>query len=210
VVTLNESASSDALAARALLLLPRERLALELELGVALVAGALADALEDRVPLADPLRLGSHVLERDRLGRRERDLRAALEVDPEVQAADAEREHGDHEHGARDREPDPALADVVVTDPVRDLHAGRAHEARAVEPAEAGEEPEHRARREDGGDERHRRPDEQHQREAADAGGREREQDERGDRGHGVRVEDRREALRVAGRDRGPDRLPAA
>ena len=71
--------------------------------------------------------------------------------------------------------------------------------ARVLEPAEAGEQPEHRARRGDGGDQRDRGTDQQHQREALDARGRDREQDQRGDRRDDVRVDDRVEALRVTG-----------
>ena len=52
--------------------------------------------------------------------------------------------------------------------------------------------------------------DQQHQREALDAGRRDREQDQRGDRGDDVRVDDRAEALRVAVCDRGAHGLPGA
>ena len=68
------------------------------------------------------------------------------------------------------------------------------------EPAEAGEQAEHRARRRDGSDQRDDGADQQHQGEALDPGGRDREQDQRGDRRDDVCVEDRPEALRVARR----------
>ena len=76
------------------------------------------------------------------------------------------------------------------------LLALRAHVARVREPAEAGEQAEHRARRRDGRDQRDHGSDQQHQREALDLGGRDREEDERRDHGHDVRVDDRVEALR--------------
>ena len=66
------------------------------------------------------------------------------------------------------------------------------------------------ARREHGGQHRERRPDEEHEGEAAHAGGRHREQHHRRDRRHDVRVDDRREALLVALRDRRLHRAPAA
>ena len=68
-------------------LVGRERLGPDLEaLVVAVRRGAAA--LDDGAPLADAGGLRTHRLERRRRGRRERDLGAALEVDPEVEPAD--------------------------------------------------------------------------------------------------------------------------
>ena len=82
--------------------------------------------------------------------------------------------------------------------PLRDRLARRAHEPRVVEPAEAGEQAEHRARRGDRRDQREHGAEQQHQGEALDLRGRDGEQHERGDHGDDVRVEDRVEALLVA------------
>ena len=73
---------------------------------------------------------------------------------------------------------------------VRD-DAGRAHHA------------ERRLRREHRREQRDERADAEREREALHFGGREREQDERGHERHDVRVDDRGEALFVAGRDPG-------
>ena len=60
---------------------------LDLERRVAVLAAALADTLHLRVPWPMPRRL-AHVLDRRRLRRRQRHLRAALEVDAEVETLD--------------------------------------------------------------------------------------------------------------------------
>ena len=110
----------------------------------------------------------------------------------------------------RDDEPErDALHEVDLQERAA-LAVVRAHEARVLEPAEAGEQAEHRARRRDGGDQRDDRADQQHEREALHARRRDREQDQRGDRGDDVRVDDRAEALRVPGGDRGAHRLAGA
>ena len=93
-------------------------------------------------------------------------------------------------------------ADDVDLLPVRDLLGARAHEPGVVEPAEAAEHAEERARREDGREHRDQRPEQEHEREPLDAAGRDREEDGRGDHRHHVRVDDRGEALAVPGRDR--------
>ena len=110
----------------------------------------------------------------------------------------------DRDHNARDREPEAALAHEVDLEPAPVLLALRAHERRVLEPAEAGEQPQHRPGREHGRDERDRRTDQEHEREALDPGGRDEEQDERRDRRHDVRVDDRMEPLRITRGDRGP------
>ena len=61
-----------------------------------------------------------------------------------------------------------------------------------------------------GGQQRDQRSDQQHQREALHACGRDQEEDDGGDRGDDVRVDDRREALAVARRDRGAHRFAGA
>src|SRR5207253_5496049 len=112
---------------------------------------ALPLALDDGVglPLAghEPLHLALRV----RLVRLESELRPALEVDPEVEALRGERDHAGEDDGARDREPQLALPHEVDLEPPRRLLAPGAHEARAVEPAEAAEQAEHRAGRHDRG-----------------------------------------------------------
>ncbi len=110
----------------------------------------------------------------------------------------------------RDDEVEAAPGDDVDPLPARDLPGGRAHEARRLRPLEPGEQAEHRAGRGDGGEERDDGADQQHQREALHLGGRDREQDQRGDRGDDVRVDDRAEALRVTGGDRGAHRAPGS
>ena len=70
------------------------------------------------------------------------------------------------------------------------------------------EQAEHRARRDDGREHGDHRADQEHEREALHLGGRDGEQHERRDRRDDVRVDDRMEALLVAGRDRGAGRLP--
>ena len=112
---------------------------------------------------------GTHVLERDRLRSLERELRAALEVDAEVEPLDSDRDDRDRHHDAGDREPDPPPADVVDLQPARDAAARRADQPRVVEPAEACEQRQERARREDGGEHRDRGADQEHQGEPADA-----------------------------------------
>ena len=73
---------------------------------------------------------------------------------------------------------------------------------------EAGQQPEHRARGDDGGEHGDDCADQQHQREALHLGGGDGEQHEGRDRRDDVRVDDRMEALLVTGRDRGPGRFP--
>jgi hypothetical protein len=182
-----------------------ERLGPELE-ALVLPVGRGAAALDDRLRQArvDALGVAAHVVHELRLRRLERDLRPALEVDAEVQAAHAERDDRNRDHAARDREPEPALAHEVDLEPAPVLLALRAHERRVLEPAEAGEQSQHRASREHGCDQRDRRTDEEHEREALDPRRRDEEQDERRDRGHDVRIDDRVEPLRIPGGDRGP------
>ncbi len=69
---------------------------------------------------------------------------------------------------------------------------------------------ERRLRGEHRGEQRHERADAEHEREALDFRGREREQDERRHERHDVGVDDRREAVFVAGGDAGDDRSAAA
>ena len=75
---------------------------------------------------------------------------------------------------------------------------------------DAGEQREEGTRREDGGEHRDRGTDQEHEREAAHRRGRDREEDEGGDRRDDVGVDDRVEALRVAGLDRGADTTSGA
>ena len=191
-------------------LFARQRLRPDLE---ALVPSPLfgdSAALDDRVRCPIAAACGDARRRSASPRRLERDLRAALEVDPEVQALDAERDGADHDDRSGDREPEVAAAHEVDLEPLRGLLALRAHEARVVEPAEAGEQAEHRARGGDGRDQRDHGADQEHQREALHLRGRDGEEDERRDRRDDVRVEDRAEALRVAGRDRGAHGLPGA
>ncbi len=74
----------------------------------------------------------------------------------------------------------------------------------------ASHDREERLREEDGGEERDDRADTEREREALDAGAREDEQDERGEQGDDVRVDDRRDALAVALADRRQRRAPEA
>src|SRR2546430_1132716 len=106
----------------------------------------LALALDDGVGLALLRHERLNLPLRVRLARLELELRPALEVDPEIEALGAERDQAGDDHGARDREPQLLLAHVVDLQPLRRLLALRAHEARAVEPLEAAEQAEHRAR----------------------------------------------------------------
>src|SRR5207245_8222680 len=92
-----------------------------------------------------------------RLVRLERDLRAALEVDAEVQAARAERGGACDDDRAGDRKPEIAPLHEVDLEPLRGLLALRAHEARVAEPAEAAEQAEQGAGRGDRGEQRDRR-----------------------------------------------------
>ena len=73
---------------------------------------------------------------------------------------------------------------------------------RAREEAAAAERREYRLRRHHGREERDERADAEHEGEALHAGGREHEEDERRHHRHDVRVDDRRQALSVAGGDR--------
>src|SRR5256886_1821303 len=111
----------------------------------AVVAG-VARGLDHGVWLALARHERLNVLLRVRLARLELELHAALEVDPEIEALGAQRDQAGDDHGARDREPQLALPHVVDLQPLRRLLALRAHEARAVEPLEAAEQAEHRAR----------------------------------------------------------------
>ena len=138
-------------AAREVVLLRlRQRLRAHLEARVAVAARRLAAPLDDGVPAPDRRHLASHLGQRRRRRCPEGDLRAALEVDAEVQALDGDREHAEDDRHSRDGEPDPAWAAVTDVDsrPAGDRLAGATHEARVVEPAEATEEAEHGARRE--------------------------------------------------------------
>ncbi len=112
-------------------------------------------------------------------------------------------------HDRGDPEPVLAQADEVTPDPLRRL-ALCAHQLRVVEPLEAGEQAEDRTRCGDGRQQRDQRSDQEHQGEALDACRRDQEEHHGGDRGDDVRVDDGREALAVAGGDRGPDVLPGA
>src|SRR5215216_5438087 len=88
-----------------------------------LPVGRLSAPLDDRVALAELARSAAHLLERLGLLRREVDLRAALEVDAEIQAADGERADSDRHDGGRDPEPDVALAHEVDLQPLRSLRS---------------------------------------------------------------------------------------
>src|SRR4029079_1263422 len=135
----------------------------QLEALVLIAAYSPTATLDNRL-LAEPGRLRADRRQRGGLRRRERDLRAALEVDPEIEALHGKRADRDHDDRARDREPEVALAHEVDLQPAPALLAARAHEARVLEPAEAGEQSEHRARGRDGGDQRDDGADHQHQR----------------------------------------------
>ena len=191
------------------LLLRRQLLGLDLEAAVLLDADLLAAADDLRSALAERRGLRANVLERDGLGCRERDLRPALEVDAEIEALDRDRAERDQEHDARDREPAVPKADEVAPDPGGRLALGP-HQSRVVEPLEAAEQAEDRARRRDRGQQRHQRSDQEHEREALDSCRRDEEEHHRGDRSDDVGVDDRREALAVAGRDRGSHRFAGA
>src|SRR5207253_2056012 len=103
-------------------------------------------SLDDGVAVADRRGLVAYLRDRNGLRRRERDLHAALEVDAEVQALEDQRDDADADRRQGEDEPQPAAPDDVPALPLRDLERARAHEARVVEPLEAGEEAEHRAR----------------------------------------------------------------
>ena len=136
--------------------------------------------------------------------RLERDLRAALEVDAEVEPADAERDDADQDHDARDREPEVPPAHEVDLQPLRVLRrrcapmkrgfsnqrkpASRPSIARVAATAVSSEITV---------------PISSISAKPLTLRGRDREQDERRDAGHDVRVDDRAEALRVARRDGG-------
>ena len=106
--------------ARELVLLGRrQRLHPHLEVLVLVAADGLAAALDDGVAWPMLARLGARTsVERDGLRRLERDLRAALEVDAEVQALDAERTDRDRDDRAGDREPEVAAAHEVDLQPL--------------------------------------------------------------------------------------------
>src|SRR6266851_1250944 len=95
------------------------------------------------------------------MGRRglERELRAALEVDAEVESLEDQRAGPEQDDRTGDGEPEIALAHEVDLQPPRGLLALGAHEARVVEPGEAAEQAEHRARGADRGDQRDHRAD---------------------------------------------------
>ena len=158
------------------LLVDGQRLGADLEVRVAVAARRLAASLDHGVRLADLRGLRAHRLERRRLGRTEGDLRAALEVDAEVQALDRDRGDRERDDDAGEGEPDPAHPDVVEPQPARDARAGRAHQPRVVDPAEAREQDEDRARREHRGEHRERGSDQEHEREPAHARRRDREE----------------------------------
>src|SRR5207244_4438301 len=108
------------------LLARRQRLGPDLEALVAL-ARRLAPPLDDRVGVADLRGLLADARERDVVRGLERDLCAALEVDPQVQAADAERDAADEDDRTRDREPEVAPAHEVDLQPLRALLPCSAH-----------------------------------------------------------------------------------
>ena len=171
---------------------------------------SLPVALHDRVGLPLLRKDLRDLARRVRLAGLERDLRAALEVDAEVEPVDTERDHAGEDDGARDAEPPVAAPDEVELEPLRGLLALRAHEARVVEPLEAAEKTEQRARRRDGGEQRDRRPDQEHEGEALHVRDGDQEDHHRRDHRHDVRVENRVEALAVTGRDRRAHRLSGA
>ncbi len=154
--------------------------------------------------------LCAHGLRGDGLLGGELDLGAAAEVDPQVQPLEDQRADRQGDQDTGDREPDPALADRVEHLPARHLLLLGTHEARVVEPAEAGQEPEECSRREDGGEDRDDGAEQEHEREPTHSTGGDREQDERRDRRDHVRVDDGREALLVARRNGGTHRLPGS
>ena len=88
---------------------------------------------------------------------------------PERERADRERDHGQR----RSRTRSSACRRSRAGSSARSL-CRRAHELGVVEPAETGEQSEQGARREHGGHDRDRGADQQHQREPADAGRRQR------------------------------------
>src|ERR671910_672513 len=174
-------------------------------------AGRLVpSSLDDRIRLAELAHLCAHGRRVDRLLGCELDLRAAAEVDPQVQPFEDQGADRQRDQDTRDREPDPPLADRVEHLPARHLLLLGTHETRVVEPAETGQEPEERPRREDGGEDRDDGAQQEHEGEPAHPTRRDREQDERRDRSDHVRVDDRREALLVARRNGGTHRLPGS
>src|SRR5207253_217787 len=92
--------------------------------------GLAAAPLHDRARVVDELELGADAGDVLRLRGHERDLRAALEVDAEVQALDAERDRADENDHAREREPELALAHVVELEPLPALLRAGAHQLR--------------------------------------------------------------------------------
>ena len=113
----------------AVLLVARERLRAKREARVLVAVRGLAAALDDRV------RPGRRRPPRARTSSTEWGSGVAnvawlppSEVDAEVQPLDGERAEADQEDDARDREPDPPLADEVDLLPARDPRRARAHE----------------------------------------------------------------------------------
>src|SRR5215204_343989 len=102
----------------------------------------------------------------------------------------------------------PAFATVNCAPPWKSIPKLSPPNAMAVAPA-VGEQPEEGAGDHYGREHREHDPDGQQHREAPNRPAREREQDERGDQGRYVAVQDRPVTLVVAGLDRAPRRLAA-
>ena len=117
----------------------RQRLGADLEVRV-LPLGRRAASLDHGAGLPDFGGLTPHLLERRRLGRAERDLRTAPEVDPEVQSQERDRQR------PRSRTAHPRTrtrstpADVVPAQPLRKTLTGGSHDARVLEPADPAQQ----------------------------------------------------------------------
>ena len=188
---------------------PTQRLRPDLE-GLVLAVRPSTATLDDRVAVTLGTQNLTDVAGRVRHGRLEGQLAPALEVDAEVEAPHTQRACAQQDDRAGDREPEVALAHEVDLQPLGGLLALRTHEPWLVEPVEAGEQPEHRARGADRGDQRDHGADQEHEGEALHLRRRDCEQHQRRDRRHDVCVEDGAEALRVAGGDRSAHGLAGA
>ena len=167
-----------------------------------------ADLLDDRVldtGGGDDVPDLRHARALDETGR---DPRAGREVDPEVETPAADRERADEQDHAGHREEVPRGAHEV--EPDRPPLATGAERRRAVNRPRVAHRHQDRLRRQHGGEQRDDRADTEREREALDVRGREHEQDERGHDRDDVRVDDRGQALLVAGDDALPDRASGA
>ena len=177
---------------------PVDRAAVDL-LGGGLDLGALdVEALEH----------GAHAVLRGGALEAHLGSRAALEVEAQVEPVDPDVDRAEGQRDERDRHPQ-----LPVPDPVElplDLALPEAQVAVVAQEPRLGEHVEGRARGDHGGEQRQEHADEEREGEALDAGGGEQEEDRRGRQRDDVGVDDRGDALLVAGEDRGARRLAAA